>query len=80
MADFQELGSISVCTDSDTRTYDVGEVCGGFDDQRLKAHIQTHGHLHLLESLAYMTARVLETVREIRQEADTSQAVANPCS
>lgn len=70
MAEMKQIGSISVVTDTETGMYHMGEVGGGFDDQKLKQHIKKYGHIELLETLAYMQYQVWQTVRDLNAEKD----------
>ena len=65
MPESERLGTIRVITDTDTDMYEVGEVDGGFDRQRLRQHLECYGVTGVLKTLAHMTAMVVEEARDI---------------
>lgn len=77
MAEIKQIGSISVVTDFKTSImYHTVDVIGGFDEQELKQHIQKSGYAELLETLAWMSYQVWNTVRELNAEKDAGTVAA----
>lgn len=74
MTERTKLAALSVITDDDTGLYFVGELDGGFQQTELTQFLTTYGRQgrkDLLEHLAYMQHKVIETYRSIRDAKET---------
>jgi len=77
----ERLGSIRVVTDNDDGTARIGDLDGGFDENRLLLFLQREGErgfAAICEKLIYMGATARETWHAVRraQQAGSLFAVA----
>lgn len=70
MAEYKEIGKISIVTDTETGQEKIGDVEGGFNSIELKKHIQQYGTHGLLETMAWMNFQIWETHRELNVNKD----------
>lgn len=68
MSERKKIATISVVTDSENEYDHIGDVDGGFSDDQLRYHIESHGHKGLCEQLAYMQWQVYDMMRTINSE------------
>lgn len=68
MPEHKQLGSIHVVIDTETNQEKIGDVEGGFNEIELRKHINNHGHMGLLETLANMTSSVIRINTEIQYQ------------
>lgn len=70
MAEYKNIGSISVVTDTETGQEKIGDVEGGFDSIALVEHVKSYGVTGLLRTLAYMNYQVIETLHKVNAAKD----------
>lgn len=76
-AETKKLGEVFFVTDTDVSSYQIGEVFGAFQQERLEDYIRSHGHEKLCSQLGYMQFQVWETARKINGEDDRLKAGLN---
>ena len=70
MAEYKEIGTISIVTDTETGQEKIGDVSGGFDSIQLKEYIKQYGPEDLLKTMAWMNFQIWETHRELNVDSD----------
>ena len=77
MAECKKIAEISYVIDTETNQYQMGEVCGGFDEKELEKYITNYGHKKLCTHLAYLQFQVWEKLRELNAREDNNQKPNN---